>query len=233
MCSPFLLSRSNTSYGTIASFGNFAVVKFFLLVVFHMEWRFSSWLDLFCISIGLLKNLISRHAHVLSHVILNIHGRPSNGWSPIEGITLPDIFLATNKSFYFNRKWFLNSAPPFTIPTNTLKFASSTACILNVGTLLTPPRHLPVMLLVFPITPALSLTTQTFSRPPAALTILYSPSLHLAAALMLVLPLYLSLLPLGFLPWLYYIASRFLPSAPSVVPVMFYLPCVHCPLLAT
>ena len=95
---------------------------------------FSSWLKFVCISIGLLKNFISIYAHGLSRGILNIHGLPSNGLSPMKAITFTEIFLATKKSFYFNIKWnIFNFASPFTIPTNTCKFAASDAFILNVG----------------------------------------------------------------------------------------------------
>ena len=99
---PFLLSHSTTAYGTTASLGKFTVVKFFLTVVSHTAWRFYSWLKYVCISIGLLNNFISGHAHGFSHGILNIHGLPSNVCPPMKAITLPEIFWATKKLLYFN-----------------------------------------------------------------------------------------------------------------------------------
>ena len=99
-----------------------------------MAWRFSSWLKCVCISIGLLNNFISGHAHGFSRGILNIYGLYSNGWPPMKAITFPERFLSTNKLLYFNIELnIFNSTSPFTIPTNTRKFAASTACILNVA----------------------------------------------------------------------------------------------------
>ena len=85
----FLISHSTTIYGTTEILGKFTVVKFLLPVVSYMAWRFSSWMKYVCISIGLLKNLISVHAHGLSRGIFDIHGLPSNGRSPMKAITLP------------------------------------------------------------------------------------------------------------------------------------------------
>ena len=130
----FLLSHSTNAYGTTASLGNLSVVKFVMPVVSHTAWRFSSWLKCVCISIGLIKNFTSGQAHGLSRGILNIHGLPSSRRSPMKAITFPERFWAKNKSLYFNIEWnIFNSASPFTIPTNTRKFAASTACILNVA----------------------------------------------------------------------------------------------------
>ena len=89
---PLLLFQPTTVYGTASSIEIFTIVKFILPVVSHMSWRFSSWLKCFCISIGLLRNLIYSHAHSLSRDIFNIHGLPSNGWFPTKAITLPEKF---------------------------------------------------------------------------------------------------------------------------------------------
>ena len=50
---------------------------------------------------------------------------------------------------------------------------------------------------------------------------------------MLVLQFFLSLLPFSFLPLLYSGASGFLPSAPCVLPLIFFLRWVYCSPLAT
>ena len=63
------------------------------------------------------------------------YNRPSFQWNaPHESDhTVRDI-LSKQKLFYFNKEWnAFNSSPPFTISTNTHKFAASTACILNVA----------------------------------------------------------------------------------------------------
>ena len=85
----------------------------------------------------------------------------------------------------------------------------------------------------FSKTPALLLLDQTFSRPPPARTITYSLSMHLAAALIPVLPLPLLLLPFHCLTRLYYVACNFLPSSPCVGTVILSLPWVHYPPLTT
>ena len=81
-----------------------------------------------------LRDLISSHAHVLSHGILNNNVLSSNGQLPMNAITFTERLGSTNISLYFNIEWYIfNSAPPFTTQTNTYKLAASTSCILSVA----------------------------------------------------------------------------------------------------
>ena len=87
--------------------------------------------------------LIYGHTHGLTRGILNTHGLPSNGWSPMNTIILPERLWATNKSLCFNIEWnSYNYASPFVIPTNTRKLSASTACVFNVARLVeSPPTY--------------------------------------------------------------------------------------------
>ena len=176
-----------------------------------MAWRFPSWLKCFCISMGLLRNLISGHAHGLYCSILNTHGLPSNGLFPMNAITLLEILGATNKPLYFNIEWDrFNFAYPFTIPTNPRKFSASTACILNVAHFVdSPPTsafHFSIFFENYCVVPA----GPNFSRPPSSQIKTYSPSLKIADDMMMLLPeallLFLLFPPFRCLPPLYYVA---------------------------
>ena len=92
---------------------------------------------------------------------------------------------------------------------------------------MTPPQHPPAILVGFPNNPALSLLAQTFSQPLSIWTIMYSPSPHISAALLLVLPLSLSLLPFSCLPRLFYVVCSYLPSSSYVDPAMLSPPWAH------
>ena len=89
---------------------------------------------------------------------------------------------------------------------------------------------MPAISVVFSKTPTLLLLARTFSRPPSARTIPYSPSLHIANELLTeALPLSLSLPPSRCLPQLYYVAWYFLPSAPCIYSALVSLTWVHSP----
>ena len=149
-----------------------------------MTWRFPSGLKWFCISMELLRNLISSHAHGFYHGILNTHGFPSNGRPPMNAITLPEIFRSTNKPVYFNiEQNSFKYVPPFTIPKNTRKFAAYTTRILNVVNFVDSPPTSACHFSIFSKTPALSLLAQKVSQMLSAWTNPYSPSPQISADL--------------------------------------------------
>ena len=154
-----------------------------------MAWKSNFWLKYVCTSMEFPSNLIFGHAHALSHGILNTHGLPYNGQSPMNGITQPDILVATTKSLHFNIEWEnFNSSSPFTILIHTCKFAASTTYVWNVARFVDSPPTFAWNFNIFFKTHALSLPAQKFEWLSSAHTTTYSPSPKIAAALLTFLP---------------------------------------------